>query len=227
MPNQEPDPRRSRQLNREFARQLQPHLVVDRYAAKPARAGQVLARSGERVGKLPLIESGQIDAVLHVGDQGNQVIPVSFMPGELALVSALFSDEPSHVDMVAATDLSVRWIPIADVEQCLIQSPDLLVLAVRFLAQRLREAQSRERGWLERGVQERVLAVLSRVVRDGPAQSDGRLLIAITHDKLAAYCGLSRPKLSQELKRLELAGVLRLHRGAVEVLDRSVFTPAG
>ena len=68
MPNQEPDPRRSRQLNREFARQLLPHLVVDRYAAKPARAGQVLARSGERVGKLPLIESGQIDAVLHVGD---------------------------------------------------------------------------------------------------------------------------------------------------------------
>ncbi len=227
MPNQEPDPRRSRQLKREFVRQLLPHLVMDRYAAKPARSGQVLARSGERVGKLPLIESGQIEAVLHVGDQGNQVIPVSFIPAELALVSALFSDEPSHVDMVAATGLSVRWIPIADVEQCLIQSPYLLVLAVRFLAQRLREAQSRERGWLERGVQERVLAVLSRVVRDGPAQSDGRLLIAITHDTLAAHCGLSRPKLSQELKRMELAGSLPLHRGAIEVLDRSAFRPRG
>lgn len=227
MPNQAPDPRRSRQLNQELVRQLLPHLMIDRYATKTSRAGQVLARSGERVLRLPLIESGQIDAVLHVGDQGNQVIPVSFMSGELALVSALFADEPSHVDMVAATSLSVRWIPITDVERCLIHSPDLLVLAVRFLAQRLREVQSRERGWLERGVQERVIAVLSRVVHDGPAQPDGRLRIAVTHDKLAAHCGLSRPKLSQELKRLELAGILKLHRGVIEIVDRGPFLPVG
>ena len=227
MPNQAPDPRRSRQLNQELVRQLLPHLMIDRYATKTSRAGQVLARSGERVLRLPLIESGQIDAVLHVGDQGNQVIPVSFMSGELALVSALFADEPSHVDMVAATSLSVRWIPITDVERCLIHSPDLLVLAVRFLAQRLREVQSRERGWLERGVQERVIAVLSRVVHDGPAQPDGRLRIAVTHDKLAAHCGLSRPKLSQELKRLELAGILKLHRGVIEIVDRGAFLPVG
>jgi CRP/FNR family transcriptional regulator len=226
VPNQQADPPRSRQLNQEFARQLRPRLVMACYAAKPAPAGQVLARSGERVVRLPLIESGQIDAVLHVGDQGNQVIPVSFLPGELALVSTLFSEQPSHVDMVAATDLSARWIPITDIEQCLLQSPDLLVLAVRFLAQRLREAQSRERGWLERGVQERVCAVVSRLLRDGAAQADGRLLIAVTHDKLAAHCGLSRPKLSQELKRLELAGTLRLHRGTIEILDRSAFALA-
>jgi len=227
VPNQEPDPRRSRQLNQELVRQLLPHLMIDRYATKTSRAGQVLARSGERVLRLPLIESGQIDAVLHVGDQGNQVIPVSFMPGELALVSALFSDEPSHADLVAASDLSARWIPITDVEQCLLRSPDLLVLAVRFLAQRLREVQSRELGWLERGVQERVCAGLSRLLHDAAAQGKDRWMIAVTHDKLAAHCGLSRPKLSQELKRLELAGSLRLHRGAVEVLDRSAFRPLG
>ena len=223
MTHPEPAPRRSRQLNQQLVRALLPHLEMGRYVAKPARAGQVLVHAGERLGKLPLIESGQIDAVLHVGDQGNQVIPVSFMQGELSLVSVLFSEDPCHVDMVAATDISARWIPISDVEQCLLQSPDLLVLAVRFLAQRLREVQSRERGWLERGVQERVIAVLSRVLHDAPPQQGDGLMIAVTHDKLAARCGLSRPKLSQELKRLELAGTLRLHRGAIEIVDRRAF----
>jgi CRP-like cAMP-binding protein len=51
-------------------------------------------------------------------------------------------------------------------------------------------------------------------------------MIAVTHDKLAARCGLSRPKLSQELKRLELAGTLRLHRGAIEIVDRRAFAYA-
>jgi CRP-like cAMP-binding protein len=45
------------------------------------------------------------------------------------------------------------------------------------------------------------------------------LVIVATHEDLAARCGVSRPKVSGELKRLEKAGWLRLDRGAIEILD--------
>ena len=38
-------------------------------------------------------------------------------------------------------------------------------------------------------------------------------------EQLATRCGVSRPKASTALKRLERAGQLRLERGAIEVLD--------
>lgn len=56
------------------------------------------------------------------------------------------------------------------------------------------------------------------------SRPDGRLLIAATHEHLAARSGVSRPKLSRELKQLERSGRLKLLRGIVEVLDPDSFT---
>lgn len=52
----------------------------------------------------------------------------------------------------------------------------------------------------------------------------GRVLIAATHEHLAARCGVSRPKMSRELKQLERSGRLKLLRGSVEVLAPESFT---
>jgi len=209
----------SRALNRQLVERLRPALPTSRYPLRTAAAGQWLARAGERLTHLPVIESGRVELWVHVGDQGRQVIPVTFEAGELALSSALFGAPPIDMDLVAAEILTVRWVPIGDIEQCLLQSRDLLVLVVRMLAQRLREVQSRELGWLQRGVHDRVCAVLQRIARDTVPRSDGRLLVEVTHEHLAARCGLSRPKLSHELKRMERTGMLKLHRGAIEFVD--------
>ena len=95
----------------------------------------------------------------------------------------------------------------------------MLVMLVRFLAQRLREVQQRERVWLERGVHARVCATLARLAREQPAAPGQALALVATHEQLSMRCGVSRPKLSHELKRLERAGTLRLRRGAIDVLD--------
>ena len=215
----------SRTLNRQLVEFLRPALPLSRYPLRTAAAGQWLARAGERLTQLPIVESGRLELlvlavalgrVLHAGDQGRQVIPVTFEAGELALSSALFGVEPIDMDLVVGADLAARWVPIGDIERCLLQSRDMLVLMVRMLAQRLREVQARELGWLQRGVHDRVRAVLQRITRP---RADGRVMIEVTHEHLAARCGLSRPKLSQELKLMEHAGMLKLHRGAIEFVD--------
>lgn len=224
MPPRPPQDTRSRVLSQQLAETLLGRVDLARYPLQSVDRGRWLWRSDQRLESLPYIESGRLDTVLQLGDEGTQVIPVTFSQGEIALLSALFSDEPLHGDLVAAEPLRLRWLPIRDVEAILLADKDLLVLLMRFLAQRLREVRARERGWLERSVHGRVRAGLARVALEAPPAPGRPWLIPGTHEHLALRCGVSRPKLSQELKQLELAGVLRLSRGEIELLDYTALT---
>jgi CRP-like cAMP-binding protein len=154
------------------------------------------------------------------GAVGTPVVPLSFGAGEIVLLSQLFGDRTSGVDLVTGDDCTLRWVPIEEIEAALLRDAAALLLLTKFLAQRLREVQVRERAWAERGVHERVCAALARLSAEQTVRTDGRVLIATTHEQLAARCGVSRPKASLALKRLEQAGRVRLERGAIELLDR-------
>jgi CRP-like cAMP-binding protein len=219
-------PTRSRALSHELAIRLLARLGTQLSPVQRIEAGRWLRGPGQWLDALPYVESGRIDAILHTRDAGSQVIPVSFGPGELALLSALFSQEPVQSTIVAAEPLRVRWLPVPMIEQALTQEPELMLILVRFLGRRLREVQDRERGWLERGVHGRVGSVLARLAMETPPAAGEPWLIRMTHEYLAQRCGVSRPKLSGELKELERAGVVRIRRGAIELVDyRALAAP--
>ena len=213
------DPTDSRAISRELGQILSERLDLARQPTQKLPAGGTLMRIGDVITRLPFLLSGRVDAVTYLqGSQGARVVPVSFGAGEFVLLSQLFCSRPSSVDLIAARPLELRWVPIKDIEQALLNDRVLLVLVVRFLAQRLREAQTRERGWMERGVHERVCATLTRLALMSPRDADGCVTIVATHEELAARSGVSRPKLSQALKRLEQAGRLRLERGSIRII---------
>ncbi|WP_423459768.1 Crp/Fnr family transcriptional regulator [Ottowia sp. VDI28] len=225
MTHSRPQAARSLDLALDLAAALLAHMGLDRYPVVKMSKGRWVKRTGERLDALPYIVRGRLDAVLQLGEEGMQVIPVTFGPGEIALLSALFSGEPIHGEFLASEDLQIRWLPIHDLESLLQLEPGLLLLLVKFLSQRLREVRARERGWLERGVHERVCAGLARVALEVmPGTSDQPWTVRITHERLALRCGVSRPKLSLTLKQLESAGAIRLSRGRVELLDYAALT---
>ena len=184
---------------------------------------QALLEAGHLVNRLQdsllYVESGRLDAVMQLDDQGAQVIPVSFRPGEFAFLSGLFSQAPLKSALVAAEPTRVLVVPRDRVEQILLANKSLLVLLVRFLSHRLIEVRARERGWLERGVQGRVRSVLARVALDHVPDVGAPWLITETHEHLALRCGVSRSKLTMQLKQLESEGILMRRRGVIEVLD--------
>lgn len=189
--------------------------------------GSILLRTGENMTRLPLIVSGRLDSVLHLqGDQAAFIIPVSFAVGEVAFLSQLFNGQPSFADLVAGAAAEVRWLPRAEIERLLLTDSALMVQLVQFLVQRLREVQSRERAWLERGVHARVCATLARLAHLEDQAQDGTITIHATHEELSVRSGVSRPKLSQELKRLEHAGCVRLERASIRIIDlANLFDP--
>lgn len=205
----------SQQLGLALAKRIpETHSPVMRIAV-----GQTLLHSGVAITRLPLLLSGRIDCVVHLnkGETGD-IIPVSFEAGEVVLLSQLFCNIPVWVDLVAAENCTVRWLDVKHLEVLIETDPALLLLLTRFLSQRLREVQTRERGWIERSVHNRVCAHLTRLAQKSQIDAQGHTWIAATHEELAARCGVSRPKLSQELKRLEQAGCIRLSRGKIEIL---------
>lgn len=183
-------------------------------------AGQTVFHAGQQIHKLPWLASGQLDCVMSLrGGEAAGVIPVSFGPGEVALLSQVFCNTPVWIDLVAAQDCEVHWLSLRRIEDLLQRDASLLLMLTQFLAQRLREVQTRELGWMERSVRNRVGTVLMRLTQKAPVNAEGIKILAVTHEALAARCGVSRPKLSQELKRLEKAHCIRLQRGQIEVLS--------
>lgn len=219
---------RSRELSKELGARVLEHLDLARFPIHSVPKGRLLVQPEGRSGAIPFLESGRLDAVMQLKEQGTQVIPVTFGTGELALLSTLFaSGEALRADIVAAEPVRLRWLPRAMVEGILLEDKDLLVLLVRFLSQRLQEVRMRERGWLERGVSARVRSVLARVALEVAPPEGHPWLISATHERLAMRCGVSRPKLSFELKQLEGAGVLKLSRGGIELLDYGALLSDG
>jgi CRP-like cAMP-binding protein len=219
----------SRQLSRKFANALVQPLAFKSRPLHRFAAGVSLCKAGDRVTQLPFVMSGRLDAVVHVpGVQGVQIVPISFRAGEMAFLSYLFNQLPSGSDLVVGEPSTIQWLPLKDIEACLLNDQGLLLMLVRFLGQRLREVQARERSWAARGVQHRLCAGLGRMAADLPNRSDGRTVVVATHEQIAASCGISRPKASIALKALEGDGVLKLGRGWIEVLNlRGLIERAG
>jgi len=219
----------SRRLGRKFANALAQPMAFKSRPLHRLDAGVSLCKAGDRVSQLPYVMSGRLDAVVHVpGVQGGQIVPISFRAGEMAFLSYLFNQLPSGSDLVVGEPSTIQWLPLQDIETCLLNDQGLLLMLVRFLGQRLREVQARERSWAGRGVQHRLCAGLSRMAADLPNRSDGRTVVIATHEQIAANCGISRPKASIALKALERNDVLKLGRGWIEVLNlRGLIESAG
>jgi CRP/FNR family transcriptional regulator len=212
--------RNSQSLARQLGQAMAQPVDLKNRPKHRVSAGQTLIKTGDQLACLPFVMSGRLNAVVHIpGKQGGQIVPIGFSAGEIALLSYLFNRLPSGSDLVAAQAATIQWLPVEDMEAALLHDPQLMVLLVKFLSLRLREVQARERAGLARSVPARLSASLSRILMDLPTRPDGRLLIHSTHEQLAASCGVSRPKASLALKKMEQEGILKLGRKWVEVFN--------
>lgn len=206
----------SRALNRAFAAllltRLSPGLELH------GCPGQTARREPSQPPALPLVQQGVLEVLVALDADGRRVVPVWFEAGEIGLLSTMFGERMPGVELVWRRPGTLRWLPRAAVEAAVLDHPPLLAALTRFLAQRLREVQLRERGWLQRSVHDRVRAVLGR-----STGGEGGRQVTLTHGELSEHCGVSRPKLSVALKALERAGALRLHRGRIEILRPEAF----
>ena len=78
-------------------------------------------------------------------------------------------------------------------------------------------------------VEARFVPVRHRVARalidlaDQYAGLGPRVSLLVTQDDIAGLAGTTRPTVNEVLRTLEAAGAIELHRGRVDVIDRTVL----
>lgn len=182
------------------------------------RKGEVVFHEGDPGDTLHLIDKGHVAMRITtpLGDVATLLVagPGDFF-GELALVSATGTRNSTVValDEVETLALHRDWLEDlrkghADVDRLLIT---MLAEEVRRMSARLVEA-------LFVPVEKRIYRRLVDLAEIYP-HSEAPVVIPITQEDLASMAGTTRPTANKVVKSAEEAGLIRVARGRIEIID--------
>ncbi len=136
--------------------------------------------------------------------------------GELALVDAGVREE--HAEAVVKS--TVIWVPTADLQGVMEQSPRLSFGVTRLMGFRRRRIERRLKSLLFRSSRDRLIHLLCELVEqyEQPAQGSS-VVLPLSHLDLANLIGSTRETVTMLLGELQLAGILDIGRRRVLLKD--------
>jgi CRP/FNR family transcriptional regulator, cyclic AMP receptor protein len=151
---------------------------------------------------------------------GRAITLANLGPGDIFGELAMLDGEARSASVEALSDCELLALPASDVRALLASSAEITVKLVIALTRRLREANERISRQSFQTVPSRVAGVLSQLIAE-ETPSDGRdgVTIRMTQADLAQLAGTSRESVSRFLAVLDRAGVVRVGRGRVTVLE--------
>jgi CRP/FNR family transcriptional regulator, cyclic AMP receptor protein len=179
------------------------------------RRDEVVFHEGDPGDCLFLLDRGRA-AVRVTSPVGDTVILALLGPGEMFGEQALLADDHMRFATVAALEhLEVRCLHrdrFAELRERHAAVDRLLIAALDARARRLTQEL------LEALYVPAETRVLRRLL--SAARLYGTAPVPLTQEELANLAGTTRPTTNRALRKAEEAGVLRLGRGSVEILDR-------
>jgi CRP/FNR family transcriptional regulator len=184
--------------------------------AKPvqALAGERLFGEGGPCTHYPLLTSGTIH-VSKTSPEGHEILLYHLDPGESCVITvlALLGDRSYPAVGKAETDVSLFVIARSLFLEMVLESPAFRLFVFNSVSQRMAHLMTLVDDVAFRRIDQRLA---SRLLLDRPP-------IRATHQMLADELGTSREVVSRTLEVLQHAGMLRLGRKRIEILDRNAL----
>ena len=181
---------------------------------QPYARGTYIFSLGDEQQGLYLVQKGLVEE-FRLTEDGNKLPMNRSGPGKFL---ALASVEGRYCCFAEAVEDSVvGFLPFRKLEDLCRKFPRAAMNLVEVLVRRVGELEDRLQLLTLSGLRARVAGTLL-----GLYATQGPRLERVTHEALAAWAASSRPKVSVVLEELERAGLVRLSRGQIEILD-----PAG
>ncbi|MCB1645544.1 MAG: Crp/Fnr family transcriptional regulator [Pseudomonadales bacterium] len=179
-------------------------------------AGYTIAEDGSDCGQLAIVLDGQV-RVFKLSENGREMTLYRIEPGDSCVLTAscIIGERTFPAIAVTETATAGLLIPAGLVKQWIGHHPDWSAFVFGLISQRLAEVITKLEDLAFHHVDERVAAWLK-------ARSDQATSITVTHQQIAAELGTTREVISRILKDFEARGLVRGHRGHLEILD-----PAG
>jgi CRP-like cAMP-binding protein len=183
-------------------------------------AGEAVYELGAAPNACYLIERGRV-RICNFTESGKEVSMGELLPGDCLGEVGMIDSLPRFNTAVAVEDSRLLVLMRADFERLYDAHPEIARQLNRQLAYRLRliYMQAEEANALSLG--QRLARTLARLgYSAGVAQEGGDLLVQpVSHEALAHMLGATRQAVSQEMKRLERAELIRISYGKVFIRD--------
>jgi CRP/FNR family transcriptional regulator, cyclic AMP receptor protein len=182
-------------------------------------AGVRVFHEGDRSDACYLVRSGDLRVTREHPD-GRAIALATLGPGDLFGELAMLDGEARSASVETLSDVELLALPAADMRRLLADHPEISVKLIAALTRRLRETNERVARQSFQTVPSRVAGVLIQLIAE-EATAEGRqgVTVRMTQADLAQLAGTSRESVSRFLATLERAGVVRVGRGRVTVLE--------
>jgi CRP-like cAMP-binding protein len=197
-------------LPAEERRALAPHLETVHLAR-----GTVLAEAGDALGHVYFPYDGVVSGTLTMRDGDTAEIATVGREGMVGIGVALGHAEAITRNVVQVAGEAAR-LPVAELEAALARSPAVRALCLSYVMALLFQViQSSACNALHPTEQRfcRWLLLLHDRIGGGT--------LRLTQEFLAEMLGVYRPTVTLVARNLQAAGLIRYHRGVIEILDRA------
>ena len=166
-----------------------------------------------------IVRSGDLRVTREHSD-GRAIALATLGPGDIFGELAMLDGEARSASVETLSDVELVALPAADVRRMLSDHPEISVKLIVALTRRLRETNERVARQSFQTVPSRVAGVLAQLIAE-EALPEGRegVTVRMTQADLAQLAGTSRESVSRFLATLERAGVVKVGRGRVTVVQ--------
>ena len=192
-------------------------VAVPRSFPKGAR----VFHEGDESDACYIIRSGEVRVTREHSD-GRAIALATLGSGEIVGELAMLDGEVRSASVEALSDIELLAVAARDMRGLLERNPEITAKLVVALTRRVRETNERVARQSFQTVPSRVAGVLSQLVAEAGDGSNGAregVTIRMNQADLAQLAGTSRESVSRFLAVLERAGVVRVGRGRVTVLQ--------
>ena len=200
-----------------------PRAMLDRLAeageARRFARGDTIYRQGDAAHFVCLLVSGRVKAV-SINAHGDETLLRVHLPDSLLGLTAIGREPRRDAAAVAIEPSEIRLIPRARMLELMTADAEFGIYIAQLLLERLSSFQFRVHEVMANTVEQRLARALLEFGSNGegdPARSPPRL--TISHEELASIVGARRPTVTQVLRDFAEAGLVRLERRCIVVLD--------
>lgn len=184
-------------------------------------AGEVVFHEEDLADTVHFVAQGHLAARRSTPD-GSTVTFAVLGPGDAFGEMAMLAPQPRRTSTVLALEPAVTLsLRFADFDRLRAAHPAVERLLVEMLAQRVRRLSDHLLEALHVPADQRVVRRLAEVCDRYAEGRSGPVVVPLTQSAVGDLAGAARPTTNRVLRALATAGVLVLHRGSIEVVDRA------
>lgn len=175
--------------------------------------GLCVFSQGQRAENFLVVTHGCV-TVFARSEEGREVVLYRVRPGELCVLTTacLIGHTRYPAEAVTDSETRARIIPYNDFERHLDSSESFRRFVFAGMGSRLAQVTRRFEQMVLTSVEHRLVRFILRRTKTDP-------VISMTHEQLATEIASAREVVSRKLKALEEAGLIRLERGKIKVVD--------